>query len=207
MLETLLVSNLIAPRTMSGFRDYLPEVMLAREKVLDIARRVYRSYGFTPIDTPACEALDVLLGKGGDESDKLVYRVLSARGDKAEMGLRFDLTVPFARFSAQYIGQLGTPFKRYAMGPVWRGERPGKGRFREFWQCDFDTIGTTANAADIETVLVINDLFTAIGFDKFEIRINNRNLLNGVLEEIGLAAQCAPAILRALDKLPKIGRE
>ena len=180
--------------------------MLAREKVLDIARRVYRSYGFTPIDTPACEALDVLLGKGGDESDKLVYRVLSARGDKAEMGLRFDLTVPFARFSAQYINQLGTPFKRYAMGPVWRGERPGQGRYREFWQCDFDTIGTTSNASDIETALVINDLFTAIGFDKFEIRINNRLLLNGLLELNGLAEKAVP-LLRSLDKLPKIGRE
>ncbi len=198
------MSNLITPRTLSGFRDYLPAVMLAREEVLRRAREVYRSYGFTPIDTPACESLDVLLGKGGDESDKLVYRVLSARGDKAEMGLRFDLTVPFARFSAQYINELGTPFKRYAMGPVWRGERPGQGRYREFWQCDFDTIGTTSNAADIETALVINDLFTAIGFDKFEIRINNRKLLNGVLEQLGIADRAVP-ILRAIDKLPKVG--
>ncbi|HEY1189709.1 MAG TPA: histidine--tRNA ligase [Gemmata sp.] len=200
------MSTLITPRTLSGFRDYLPSVMLAREEVLRRAREVYRSYGFTPIDTPACESLDVLLGKGGDESDKLVYRVLSARGDKAEMGLRFDLTVPFARFSAQYINELGTPFKRYAMGPVWRGERPGQGRYREFWQCDFDTIGTTANASDIETALVINDLFTAIGFDTFEIRINNRLLLNGLLELNNLADKAVP-LLRSLDKLPKIGRE
>jgi histidyl-tRNA synthetase len=200
------MSTLITPRTLSGFRDYLPSVMLAREEVLRRAREVYRSYGFTPIDTPACESLDVLLGKGGDESDKLVYRVLSARGDKAEMGLRFDLTVPFARFSAQYINELGTPFKRYAMGPVWRGERPGQGRYREFWQCDFDTIGTTSNAADIETALVINDLFTAIGFDKFEVRINNRMVLNGLLEINGLADKAVP-LLRSLDKLPKIGRE
>ena len=197
---------LITPRTLSGFRDYLPDVMLAREEVLRRAREVYRSYGFTPIDTPACEALDVLLGKGGDESDKLVYRVLSARGDKAEMGLRFDLTVPFARFSAQYINQLGTPFKRYAMGPVWRGERPGQGRYREFWQCDFDTIGTTANAADVETALVINDLFTAIGFERFEVRINNRMVLNGLLELRGLADKAVP-LLRSLDKLPKFGRD
>jgi histidyl-tRNA synthetase len=201
------VPPLITPRTLSGFRDYLPDVMLAREEVLRRARAVYRSYGFTPIDTPACEALDVLLGKGGDESDKLVYRVQSARGDKAaEMGLRFDLTVPFARFSAQYINQLGTPFKRYAMGPVWRGERPGQGRYREFWQCDFDTIGTTSNASDIETALVINDLFTAIGFDKFEVRINNRLILNGYLESQGLAAKAVP-ILRSLDKLAKIGKK
>ncbi len=200
------MSDLIQPRTLSGFRDYKPDVMLAREEVLRRAREVYRSYGFTPIDTPACESLDVLLGKGGDESDKLVYRVRSARGESEEMGLRFDLTVPFARFSAQYINELGTPFKRYAMGPVWRGERPGKGRYREFWQCDFDTIGTTSNASDIETALVINDLFTAIGFDKFEIRINNRLLLNGLLELNDLADKAVP-LLRSLDKLPKIGRE
>jgi histidyl-tRNA synthetase len=201
------MANLITPRTLSGFRDYLPSVMLAREEVLRRAREVYRSYGFTPIDTPACESLEVLLGKGGDESDKLVYRVLSARGEgEAEMGLRFDLTVPFARFSAQYINDLGTPFKRYAMGPVWRGERPGKGRYREFWQCDFDTIGTTSNAADTETALVINDLFTAVGFERFEIRINNRMVLNGLLELKGLADKAVP-LLRSLDKLPKIGRE
>lgn len=180
--------------------------MLGREKVLQIAREVYRSYGFTPIDTPACESLDVLLGKGGDESDKLVYRVQSARGDKVEMGLRFDLTVPFARFSAQYINELGTPFKRYAMGPVWRGERPGQGRYREFWQCDFDTIGTASNSADIETVLVINDLFSKIGFERFEIRVNNRLVLNGLLELNGLADKAVP-LLRSLDKLPKIGAE
>jgi histidyl-tRNA synthetase len=200
------VSTLITPRTLSGFRDYLPDVMLGREKVLQIAREVCRSYGYTPIDTPACESLEVLLGKGGDESDKLVYRVQSARGDKVEMGLRFDLTVPFARFSAQYINQLGTPFKRYAMGPVWRGERPGQGRYREFWQCDFDTIGTTSNAADIETVLVINDLFSRIGFERFEIRVNNRLVLNGLLELKGLADKAVP-LLRSLDKLPKIGPE
>lgn len=200
------MAQLITPRTLSGFRDYLPDLMLAREKVLDTARRVYRSYGFTPIDTPAAEALDVLLGKGGDESDKLVYRVRSAKAEKEEMGLRFDLTVPFARFAAQYINALGTPFKRYAMGPVWRGERPGHGRYREFWQCDFDTIGTTSNAADIETALVINDLFTAIGFERFEIRVNNRMVLNGLLDSLGIADKSVP-VLRSLDKLLKIGRE
>ena len=200
------MSNLITPRTLSGFRDYLPSVMLAREEVLRRARDVYRSYGFTPIDTPACESLDVLLGNGGEESDKRIYVVRMVESKKEEMGLRFDLTVPFARFSAQYINELGTPFKRYAMGPVWRGERPGQGRYREFWQCDFDTIGTTSNAADVEVALVINDLFTAIGFDGFEIRINNRMVLNGLLELKGVADKAVP-LLRSLDKLPKIGRE
>jgi histidyl-tRNA synthetase len=200
------VSNLIEPRTLSGFRDYLPAAMIPRERILQCVREVCRSYGFTPIDTPAVESLDVLLGKGGEESDKLVYRVRSAKAEKEEAGLRFDLTVPFARFAAQYVNQLGTPFKRYAMGPVWRGERPGKGRFREFWQCDFDTIGTTSNAADIETALVVNDLFTAIGLDRFEVRINNRLLLNGLLDLYGLSDKAVP-LLRSLDKLPKIGRE
>ena len=153
------------------------------------------------------KSLDVLLGKGGDESDKLVYRVRSAKSDKEEMGLRFDLTVPFARFAAQYIDQLGTPFKRYHMGPVWRGERPGQGRYREFWQCDFDTIGTTSNAADIETALVIHDLFTALGFERFEIRVNNRMVLNGLLDLISGSGDKVGPILRALDKFDKIGRD
>src|SRR5215212_5092173 len=195
---------LIQPRTLKGFRDYPPELMIPKEQMLEKARQVYRSYGFAPIDTPALEYTEILMGKGGEESDKLIYRFRD-HGDR-DVALRFDLTVPFARFSAQYIGQLGTPFKRYAMGPVWRGERPGHGRYREFWQCDFDTIGTTSNAADIETALVINDLFTAIGFERFEVRINNRLVLNGLLELRGLAEQAVP-LLRSLDKLPKIGRE
>src|SRR5262249_54365377 len=122
------------------------------------------------------------------------------------IALRFDLTVPFARFAAQYIGELGTPFKRYAMGPVWRGENTGQGRFREFWQCDFDIIGTTSNAADIEIVLVINDMMQALGFERFQIRVNNRMVLNGVLDKLGLRDRAAP-ILRALDKFDKIGTE
>src|SRR5262249_13697095 len=105
------------------------------------------------------------------------------------------------------IGKLGTPFKRYAMGPVWRGENTAHGRFREFWQCDFDTIGTTSNASDIETALVIHDLMWAAGFERFEVRVSNRLVLNGLLEELGVAAGHAPALLRALDKLPKIGRD
>ena len=200
------MSKLIEPRTMSGFRDYPPNLMIPREKVLQTARDVYRSYGFAPIDTPAAESLDVLLGKGGDESDKLVYRVRGAKQEREQMGLRFDLTVPFARFAAKQIPELGTPFKRYAMGPVWRGERPGQGRYREFWQSDFDTIGTTSNAADIEVALVIHDLFAALGFERFCIRINNRLLLNGLLESIGVADKSGP-LLRTLDKLPKIGRD
>jgi histidyl-tRNA synthetase len=178
--------------------------MIPRERLLEQARRVYRSYGFAPIDTPALEYAEILLGKGGEESDRIIYRFRD-HGDR-DVALRFDLTVPFARFAAQNIGQLGTPFKRYHLGPVWRGENTAHGRYREFWQCDFDTIGTTSNASDIEVALVIHDLMCALGFERFEVRVNNRLVLNGLLEELGLAGQTA-ALLRALDKLPKVGKD
>jgi histidyl-tRNA synthetase len=194
----------ITPRVLKGFRDYPPALMIPRERLLEKARGVYRSYGFAPIDTPALEYAEILLGKGGEESDRLVYRFRD-HGDR-DVALRFDLTVPFARFAAQSINELGTPFKRYAMGPVWRGENTAHGRYREFWQCDFDTIGTTANASDIEVALVIHDLMKALGFERFEVRVNNRLVLNGLLEELGLAGLAVP-ILRVLDKLPKVGPE
>ena len=195
--------TMIEPRTLKGFRDYLPELMIPREWMLEQARRVYRSYGFAPIDTPALEYAEILLGKGGEESDKQLYRF---QHDRHDIALRFDLTVPFARFAAQHIGQLGTPFKRYHLGPVWRGENTQRGRYREFWQCDFDTIGTTSNAADIEVALVIHDLMRGLNLERFVIHVNNRLVLNGLLEELGLAGHTA-ALLRALDKLPKIGRD
>lgn len=198
------MSDLIEPQILNGFRDYLPELMIPRERMLETVRRVYRSYGFAPIDTPALELTKILLGKGGEETDKQLYRFTDNGG--RDVALRFDLTVPFARFAAMHIGKLGTPFKRYHLGPVWRGERPQHGRYREFWQCDFDTIGTTSNASDIETALVIHDLMRELGFERFEVRINNRLVLNGLLEETGLANQTA-AVLKALDKLPKVGKE
>src|SRR5262245_52646159 len=178
--------------------------MIPRERMMELARAVFRSYGFAPIDTPALEYAEILLGKGGEESDKLLYRFRD-HGDR-DVALRFDLTVPFARFAAQHIGKLGTPFKRYAMGPVWRGENTGHGRYREFVQCDFDAIGTTANTADIEVALVIHDLMAGLGFERFCIRVNNRMVLNGLLEVMGLAGHTGP-LLRVLDKLPKVGRE
>lgn len=195
---------MIEPRTLKGFRDYPPQLMIPREHLLERARRVYRSYGFAPIDTPALEYTEILLGKGGEETDKQLYRFTDHGG--RDIALRFDLTIPFARFAAMNIGQLGTPFKRYHMGPVWRGENTQKGRYREFWQCDFDTIGTTSNAADIEVALVIHDLFRALGLERFAIHINNRLVLSGLLEELGLAGK-TKELLIALDKLPKIGRE
>ncbi|MCI0380274.1 MAG: histidine--tRNA ligase [Gemmataceae bacterium] len=198
------MADLIQPRTLRGFRDYPPELMIPRERLLEQARRVYRSYGFAPIDTPALEYTEILLGKGGEESDKIIYR-FKDHGDR-DVALRFDLTVPFARFAAMYVPKIGTPFKRYHLGPVWRGENTGQGRYREFWQCDFDTIGTTSNGADIEVVLVIHDLMIALGVERFTIHVNNRLVLNGVLEELGLGGK-TKAVLIALDKLPKLGRE
>ena len=155
------MADIITPRTLKGFRDYLPELMIPREHLMEKARVVYRSYGFAPIDTPALEYTEILLGKGGAETDKQMYRFTDNGG--RDVALRFDLTVPFARFAAEHIGKLGTPFKRYHLAPVWRGENTQRGRYREFVQCDFDTIGTTSNAADIETALVIHDLLRAIG--------------------------------------------
>jgi histidyl-tRNA synthetase len=196
--------SVIKPRTLKGFRDYQPGIMSVRERIIDTARRVCRSYGYSPIDTPALEYSEILLGKGGEESDKQLYR-FEDRGGR-DIALRFDLTVPLARFVAQHVGQLGTPFKRYHVGPVWRGENTQRGRYREFVQFDFDTIGTESLVADVETIVVVHDLFAALGFTGFEIRVNNRQLLNGVLERLDLVDRAAE-VLRALDKLPKIGRE
>lgn len=195
---------MIEPRTLKGFRDYLPEAMIPRERLIETARQVYRSFGFSPIDTPALEYLEVLTGKGSDETDRQLYRFQDHGG--RDVGMRFDLTVPLARFAAQHIGQLGLPFKRYHIATVWRGENTQRGRYREFMQCDFDTIGTLSVAADVETALVIHDLMRAIGFERFTIRMNNRQVLNGLLEKFELADK-STAMLRALDKLPKIGRE
>ena len=194
----------IKPQTLKGFRDYLPGPMIAREHLIDTARRVYRSFGFSPIDTPALEYTEILLGKGGDETDKQLFR-FTDQGER-DVAMRFDLTVPLARFAAQHLQEIGTPFKRYHIATVWRAEKPQKGRFREFIQCDFDTIGTDSNVADAETLLVIHDLMERLGFSRFTIRVNNRLVLNGLLEHLGLTGQTV-GVLRALDKLPKIGRE
>lgn len=193
---------MITPRTLKGFRDYLPEAMIPRERLIETARRVYRSFGYSPIDTPALEHLEILDGKAGDETAKQMYRFQDHGG--RDVGMRFDLTVPLARFAAQHINELGTPFKRYHIATVWRGENTQRGRYREFMQCDFDTIGTQSIVADIEVGLVINDLFRAIGLPDFTIHVNNRKVLSGFLERQNLLEQTVP-ILRALDKLGKIG--
>lgn len=195
---------LIQPRTLKGFRDYLPSAAIPREAMMETARRVFRSYGFAPIDTPALEYEEILTGKGGEESDKQMFRFEDSGGRRVAM--RFDLTVPLARFVAQHAGELGTPFKRYHIGPVWRGENTQRGRYREFTQCDFDTVGTTSIASDVETALVMHDLLDALEVGEFTIHLNNRKVLSGLLERLDLSERSAE-VLRALDKLAKIGPE
>ena len=169
---------------------------MPRERMIDTARRVYRSYGFSPIDTPALEYLEILLGKGSDETDKQLYRFQDHGG--RDVGLRFDLTVPLARFAAQHIGELGTPFKRYHIATVWRGENTQRGRYREFMQCDFDTIGTTRVAADIETVLVDPRPARARSASSGSRSASTTALvLNGLLEKLGLAERVGRRAARA----------
>jgi len=195
---------MIQPRTLKGFRDFLPATMMPREQIIDTAKRVYRSYGFAPIDTPVLELFEILNGKGGEESDRLMYNFEDRGGRR--VGMRFDLTVPLARFVAQHANELGMPFKRYQVAKVWRGENTHRGRYREFMQCDFDTIGTTSVTSDIEMLLVINDLFTAIGIEAFTMRVNNRQVLNGLLEKLNLLDK-STEVLRSIDKLGKIDRD
>lgn len=196
------MSSRIQPRTLKGFRDYPPELMIPRERIMETARRVYRSYGYAPIDTPTLEYLEILTGKGSEETDKQLYR-FEDQGGRA-VGMRFDLTVPFARFAAQHAQRLGLPFKRYHVATVWRGEKPQVGRYREFVQADFDTVGSTGVASDVETIAVLHDVVHACGFERFTVHLNHRGVLNGLLEKTGLADRSVE-VLRALDKLGKIG--
>ncbi len=194
----------IQPRTLKGFRDFPPALALVRERMVDVARAVYRSYGFAPIDTPALELAEVLLGKldPGAEIARQLYRFVDNGG--RDVALRFDLTVPLARFAAMHVQDLGVPFKRYHIGPVWRGENTQAGRYREFLQCDFDTIGTTSSAADVEVALVIHDLLVALGFERFTVRVSDRHVLAGIVEVLGVGDRTG-GVLRSVDKLAKQG--
>ena len=194
----------IKPQTLKGFRDFLPDIMLVRERMMQTAREVFRAHGFAPIDTPALEQTEILLGKGGGETDKQLFRFEDNGG--RDVSMRFDLTVPLARYAAQHANDLGTPFKRYALGTVWRAEKPQKGRYREFIQCDFDTIGVDSVLADAETLATIVSLFRSLGLPAITVRVNSRGILNAVLDRHGLADRSVD-VLRALDKLPKVGRE
>lgn len=190
-------------------RDFLPEDVRRREYVIGIIRRLYESYGFEPLETPAVENLDTLLGKYGDEGNKLIFKILK-RGEheasgQADLALRYDLTVPLARVVAQYQSKLPRLFKRYQIQPVWRADRPARGRFREFYQCDVDALGSTSPTVEAELCAAVSDVLRQLGFSDFVIRINHRQLLTSLLASAGVAPDHHGEVLVALDKLDKIG--
>ena len=195
----------IKPRTLSGFMELPPDKQVQMDKMRAVLAETYARYGFTPLDTPAIEAAEVLLAKGGGETEKQIYRF--TKGD-SDLALRFDLTVPLAKYVAANYGQLTFPFRRYQIGKVWRGERAQRGRFREFYQADIDIIGDGAldilNEAEIPAI--IYDTFTRLGLHRFRIRVNNRKVLNGFFAILGLSEQ-AGDVLRTIDKLDKIGAD
>lgn len=191
-------------RVLKGFRDYLPDQMILRQRIIAIFRDIFERHGFEPIDTPALEYLDVLTGQAG-ENEKLMYRFEDAGG--REVGLRYDLTVPLARVVAQHQNTLILPFKRYHIAPVWRAENPQRGRFREFWQCDADIAGSSSPLADAEVIAIMAEALEAIGLPEFVIRISHRRLLESLGRAAGVPEDLATALYRAIDKLDKIGPE
>lgn len=212
------------PSIPKGTRDFLPQQSLKRQYIFDIAQKAFRQYGYQPIETPAMENLDTLLGKYGEEGDKLIYKILNngdflakANEDKlvqkdsagvsfeiSDRALRYDLTVPFARFVVQNQNDLSFPFKRYQIQPVWRADRPQKGRYREFYQCDVDVIGSDSLLNEAELLCIINDVFSTLGLGDIVIRINNRKILSGIAESAGLGGYFTDMTM-AIDKLDKIG--
>ncbi|WP_127837144.1 histidine--tRNA ligase [Clostridium prolinivorans] len=197
-----MANQIVKPSTLPGFIEWLPADQIAFNKMMDIIRKNYEKYGFIPVDTPVIEKSEVLLAKGGGETEKQIYRF--NKGD-SDLSLRFDLTVPLARFVAQHMNDLTFPFRRYQIGKVYRGERNQKGRFREFYQCDIDIIGNgklnIINDAEIPSI--IYSTFTDLGFNYFTIHINNRKILNGFFDAIGVKDKVET--LRIVDKLDKIG--
>ena len=195
----------VQPRTLSGFMELLPRQQMVMERIMEILRETYSLYGFTPLDTPVIEASEVLLAKGGGETEKQIYRF--TKGD-ADLALRFDLTVPLAKYVALHYNDLSFPFRRYQIGKVYRGERAQRGRFREFYQADIDIIGDgkldVTNEAEIPAI--IYQVFTRLGLHRFQIRVNNRKILNGFYAMLGLTDK-AGDIMRTVDKLDKIGAE
>ena len=192
----------------SGTRDFLAADVEKREWAFGVLRSVFASYGFEPLQTPAFERVDVLLGKYGEEADKLVFKILR-RGEheasgEADLALRYDMTVPLARVAAAYGSQLPTPYKRYALGSTWRADRPGKGRYREFTQCDIDTLGSASPHADAEILCAHHDALASLGVTGFTILLNCRHVLSGLLEVFGVTDDMAEGVLTSLDKLDKL---
>jgi histidyl-tRNA synthetase len=194
-----------------GTRDFLPDDVRRREYVIGIVKDVFQRYGFEPLETPAFENIETLLGKYGEEGNQLIFKILK-RGEheksgEADLALRYDLTVPLARVVAEHQGKLPTLFKRYQIQPVWRADRPARGRFREFYQCDIDSIGSTSPIVEVEILTAVSDILSVLGFDDFEIRLNHRDVLTGLLESFGVPPPLHSAALIAIDKQDKIGKE
>ncbi len=192
-------------------RDFLPEDVRRREHVIGVVKRVYERYGYEPLETPAAENLDTLMGKYGDEGNQLIFKILR-RGEheasgQADLALRYDLTVPLARVIAHHQSKLPRLFKRYQIQPVWRADRPARGRFREFYQCDVDFIGSTSPVVEAELCAAVAEVLQELGFSDFKIRVNHRQLLTSILNAAGIAEPLHASALVAVDKLDKIGRD
>ena len=201
------MANFIAPRTPKGFRDFLPETMLRRNYVIDSITEVFHLFGFEPIDTPILELRETLFGKYGEDAEQLIFSAQHGRSTKDPLAMRYDLTVPLARVVGQYESQLNLPFKRYHIAPVFRGERPQRGRYREFWQCDADTVGVASMSADAEIVIMMHRILSRLGFPQFVIKINHRKLLVAIGEFSGVPEEQLPDLYRGVDKFDKIGVE
>jgi histidyl-tRNA synthetase len=194
-----------------GTRDFLPEEIRRREHVIGVIRDVYERHAFEPLETPAFENIETLLGKYGEEGNKLIFKILR-RGEheatgEADLALRYDLTVPLARVVAQYQHALPKYFRRYQIQPVWRADRPARGRFREFFQCDIDAIGSTSPAVEAEILAAVSEVMTRLGFEQFSIRVNHRRLLAALLQTAGVSDALHDTALVAIDKLDKVGAE
>ncbi|HLT20883.1 MAG TPA: histidine--tRNA ligase [Thermomicrobiales bacterium] len=194
---------MIQPRVLRGMRDFLPAQMILRRRVMETFREVFERHGFEPIETPVLEYFETLTGNLDDE--KLIYHFQDHGG--REVGLRFDLTVPLARFVALHQNELTFPFKRYHIAPVWRADRPQRGRFREFWQCDADIVGSASMLADADVVSVVVECLEAIEIGEFQVRINHRKLLEAIARYAGVDEDRAGGVYRSIDKLDKIGAE
>ena len=217
------------PSNPQGTRDFGPSVMRKRNYILDTIREIFVNYGFEPLETPALENLSLLTGKYGDEGDKLLYKIRSNKEivneigsqqasqlkgifpdrwipGKSKLGLRYDLTVPFARFVVQHRNDITFPFRRYQIQPVWRADRPQKGRFREFTQCDADCIGSNSLIHEADLIQIYNEAFTALGLEKAVLRVNHRKFLEAIVDELSLDFPVG-RFTTTLDKLDKIGEE
>jgi histidyl-tRNA synthetase len=201
----------------SGFRDFLPDQVAARTRAVETITRVYRSYGFQPVATPAVEDLAVLLGQGGGENEKLIFKIMkrgealeraaAEKTDLADLGLRFDLTLPLARWYSKHGSLLSHPFKAFNLGPVWRAERAQKGRYREFTQCDVDIIGSDSWGAEVEVIVAILAVFKEFGLEGVKVHLNDRRLVDQALSAAGVPEDKRGAVCVCVDKLDKIGSD